>query len=106
MSEKLQKILADLRNSLTELYGERLERLVLFGSQARGDAESDSDIDVLVVLRGGVDAGAEIEKSGDIAACLSRDYDTVISLVFVSDRQYATRKSPLLLNVRREGIVI
>jgi predicted nucleotidyltransferase len=33
------------------MYGERAERVVLFGSRARGDAHRDSDYDVAVFLR-------------------------------------------------------
>jgi uncharacterized protein len=57
MSEKLATILAELRRHLEALYGPRLVHLVLYGSQARGDAEPSSDIDVLVVLQGPVDSG-------------------------------------------------
>ena len=41
-------------------YGDRLVQLVLCGSQARGNAEPGSDIEVLVVLWGEVNAGQEI----------------------------------------------
>jgi len=51
MTAQLKAILSELHARLSELYGKRLERLVLYGSQARGDAEPDSDIDVLVVLK-------------------------------------------------------
>jgi len=38
MDEELQAIVAELRDYFEQLYGPRLARLVLFGSQARGDA--------------------------------------------------------------------
>lgn len=41
MNEKLTAILAELRQYLEALYGERLVQIVLYGSQARGDARSD-----------------------------------------------------------------
>jgi len=55
-----QSILTDLHSRLTELYGARIDRLLLFGSQARGDAVDGSDVDVLVVLHGDVQPGEEI----------------------------------------------
>jgi predicted nucleotidyltransferase len=47
MNERLAIILNELRRALETIYGERLEQVILFGSQARGDAQFGSDIDVL-----------------------------------------------------------
>lgn len=99
-------IVSELRQHLETLYDERLAQVVLFGSQARGDAVSGSDIDVLVVLHGPVSPGQEIARTGETAARLSLKYDTVISCTFVSADRYATERSPLLLNVRREGVPV
>jgi predicted nucleotidyltransferase len=101
-----QAILTDLRYRLTELYGPRLDRLLLFGSQARGDAADGSDVDVLVVLHDEVRPGEEIRRTGGIVAELSLANDLVISCSFISSRRFIAEKSPFLLNVRREGIAI
>ena len=57
MNENLPEILAELRHYFNDLYGDRLVQLILYGSQARGDAKPDSDIDILVVLNEPVSAG-------------------------------------------------
>jgi predicted nucleotidyltransferase len=106
MNPKIQSILTELRRHFEDLYGERLVRMVLFGSQARGDAESGSDIDVLVVLKGKVSPCEEIARTSEITADLSLQHDEVISCVFVSDKQFQQERSPLLINVRREGVAI
>ena len=98
-------ILAELRLQLEALYGPRLARLILYGSQARGDAEAGSDIDVMVVLEGQINPGEEIERTGKIVAGLSLQYDEVICSVFVSAERFEREQSPLLINVRREGII-
>ncbi|MBE9119156.1 nucleotidyltransferase domain-containing protein [Lusitaniella coriacea LEGE 07157] len=54
MNQKLKSILNQLRSHFEQIYGDRLVKMVLFGSQARGDARPDSDIDVLIVLKGEV----------------------------------------------------
>jgi predicted nucleotidyltransferase len=41
-------ILKRFRAGLDKLYGDRIERVVLFGSRARGDAHEDSDYDILL----------------------------------------------------------
>src|SRR6266487_4075414 len=99
-------ILTDLHHRLTELYGPRLDRLLLFGSQARGDAVEGSDVDILVVLHGEVRPGEEIRRTGGIVAELSLANDLVISCAFVSSQRFMAEKSPFLLNVRREGITL
>jgi predicted nucleotidyltransferase len=106
MDEKLRTILTELRQRFEGLYGERLVQMVLFGSQARRDAEPGSDIDVLIVLRGSVNPGEEITRTGELTALLSLQYDVVISRIFMSAEQFSSEQSPLLLNVRREGVPV
>ena len=105
MNPRVRTILDELRPRLEEIYGKRLVQLVLFGSQAREDAESESDIDLLVVLQGPVNPGEEIARTGEATAALSLKYDVVISCTFTSKERYNTERSPLLLNVRREGVI-
>ena len=103
---QLRSLLAELRSRFEALYGPRLVRLMLFGSQARGDAESGSDIDVLVVLEGPVRPGEEIRRSLNDVAELSLENNMVFSCVFVSRDRFESELSPLLINVRREGVPV
>ncbi|RJR35388.1 MAG: nucleotidyltransferase domain-containing protein [Deltaproteobacteria bacterium] len=102
----LEKILKELRRRLEALYGPRLVGLSLYGSQARGEAEAGSDIDVLVILQGPVSPCAEIDRTINDVAELSLDYGVVIACVFVSLEAYKHEQSPLLLNVRQQEITI
>jgi uncharacterized protein len=104
MSDKVKSILAELRRRFEALYGPRLVKMVLYGSQARGDAEPGSDIDVLMVLGGSVDPSDELSRTLDDTVALSYQYGQSIMCVFVSEEEYAHERSPLLLNVRREGV--
>ncbi len=106
MSERLRSLLTELRSRFEALYGPRLARLVLFRSQARGDAEPGSDIDVLVVLEGPVRPGEEIRRSINHVAELSLENNVVFSCVFVSRDRFEMEISPLLINVRREGVLV
>ncbi|MCC6475701.1 nucleotidyltransferase domain-containing protein [bacterium] len=99
----LQTILDELREKLSLHYGDRLAKLVLYGSQARGDAEPDSDIDVLVVLKGEVRPLKEIAATGEITAKLSADNTVVLNTLFVSQREYEARQEPVIINAYREG---
>ena len=106
MNYKLQAILSVLRTEFERIYGERLEKMVLFGSHARGDAEQYSDIDVLVVLKGSVRTGDEIERTGQFVSSLCLENNVVISCVFMDEERFRTRHGPLLRNIRREGVAI
>ncbi len=103
---RLKTILAELRGRFEGLYGDRLLRLILYGSQARGDARRWSDIDVLVVLRRPVQPGQEIRRTGGIVSELSLQYDTVIQCMFMEEERFREDDEPLLYNVRREGIEV
>ena len=65
MSDPTTAILPQVRPRLAEVFGDRLRGVVLFGSEARGDAEPDSDIDLLVLLEGPIDLGADIRTIVD-----------------------------------------
>ncbi|MBC7077226.1 MAG: nucleotidyltransferase domain-containing protein [Synergistales bacterium] len=102
----VRQIVEEYRARLKEILGEELEAVVLYGSQARGDAEAGSDIDVLCVMRGWFDYGALIRKTAEAAAEISLKYDVVISTSFVTSEDYRRRKTPFLMNVRREGVAV
>ena len=106
VNNPLKMILDRLKLELKNCYSDRLNQLILFGSQARGDAQPDSDIDVLVILRGDVNAGEEIEKTSYFIADLCLETDTVISCIFMAEDQFRNRSSPLLRNIQREGITL
>jgi len=79
---------------------------MLFGSQARGDADPGSDIDVLVVLEGQVRPGEEIRRTLDPVAELSLENNVVFSCIFVPRERFENELSPLLINVRRDGVAV
>jgi len=106
MGQRLSSILAELRAALEKTYERRLVQVILYGSQARGDAEAGSDIDVLVVLKGPVRPGEEIARLGPFLTDLLLAHGTLVSCAFVSEERFRREQSPFLMNVRREGVVV
>ena len=106
MHPKLSAILAELKPQLEEIYQERLVQMVLYGSQARGEATSDSDIDVLIVLQDPVNLGDEVTRVSPLISALSLKYNEVISCLFIEESRFKNRQGALLRNVRKEGIPI
>ena len=63
-------ILQEFRQELAKFSGKRLVKLILFGSQARGNANENSDLDIMVVLKGTISPGDEVIRMADIATPL------------------------------------
>jgi predicted nucleotidyltransferase len=68
-------ILRRYRVALDEMYGTRLERVVLFGSRVRGDAHEDSDYDVAVFLSVLADRPAEMNRLADLSTKIIAEED-------------------------------
>ncbi|MFM2041791.1 MAG: hypothetical protein RLY86_367 [Pseudomonadota bacterium] len=104
MNPAIRPILEELKAGLTALYGDRLDRVILYGSQARGDARPDSDIDVLVVLTGPWHRLTEIERTGPLVSGLSLAHDITLTLLFGTAEDLGTHPGLFYGTVRREGI--
>jgi predicted nucleotidyltransferase len=79
---------------------------VLFRSRARGDYESDSDIDVLVVLKGSEGDLPEPYEDVPIEMEFDLKYGIMVSILTIDEERFRKRQSPMLINVRREGLAI
>lgn len=102
--EKIDTILKEVKARLGALYADRLKEVILFGSYARGDYTEGSDIDLLVLLDRLDEPEAERERYLSAICELSLKYDTVVSVVPMDYRVFRSKKTPLTLNVTREGV--
>jgi predicted nucleotidyltransferase len=97
-------VLVRFRRVLDETYGNRLERVVLFGSRARGDARPDSDYDVAVFLRDLDDCSAEMNRLADLATEILYSEGEFIHAMPYRAGSYADVGTPLMHEVRTTGI--
>jgi uncharacterized protein len=96
-------ILKRFRAALAELYGDRLERVMLFGSRARGDAGGDSDYDVAVFIKDLGPFWGEVDRLVYLETECLYDTGAVINSMPYRARAYQDRTS-LMREIRREGI--
>jgi predicted nucleotidyltransferase len=102
----VRAVLAKVKERLLAIYGDEMRALVLFGSYARGDFTVGSDIDLALVLSGTRDRSAERKRYFDEICALDLEHDVVISVIPLGEDAYEKGGSPLILNIRREGVAI
>ena len=99
----LDPVLVRFRKALDEMYGSRLDRVVLFGSRARGDARPDSDYDVAVFLKNFNDRWSEVDRIVPVVTAIL--YDDGAFIHAMPYRAGADQeRSPLMQEIRREGL--
>ena len=106
MTEQPQSnpILQRFRVALHEMYGDRLERVVLFGSRARGDADEESDYDIAVFLRDLSNQPAEMNRLADLATDILYTGGPFIHAMPYPAGFYNDERMPLMYAIRAEGI--
>jgi uncharacterized protein len=97
-------LLKRFRATLAEIYGERLERVILYGSRARGDAREDSDYDVAVFVRDMPDRIAELYRLADLSTAILSDGGPFIHAMAYPVGSYNDPRMPLMYAIRTEGI--
>lgn len=101
------KVIKDFKLCMKDHYGERLDKIVLYGSYARGDFHEESDIDFMIVLK-----DEEIQPYHEIYDIhkkvnqLTLKHDLIISYVPTALKKFQNARTPLLYNVRKEGITV
>jgi predicted nucleotidyltransferase len=101
---QLEPILRELSEALRDRYRERYVGLWLYGSQARGDAGPESDIDVLLILTRSERPAVEVDRYVDILADLNLRSGVLLSVLPVEESALRDASGPFWRNVRAEGI--
>jgi predicted nucleotidyltransferase len=82
------------------------DRMILFGSQARGDARPDSDWDLLVLLDKPRKEETDEDKAYELVL-MGWEHGSYLSIKIYTKEQWETRKySPFYENVVNDGIEI
>lgn len=102
----VKRLLRELKEALESIYGEDFRGLYLYGSYARGEEDSESDLDLIIVLKDFEDYWEEVERTGQVIAQLSLKYGVSLSPVRVREREWLRRDTPFLAQVHRECVPV
>jgi predicted nucleotidyltransferase len=96
-------VLNRFKAALDTMYGSRMERVVLFGSRARGEARDDSDYDIAVFLKSLGDRWQELDRLADLRLEFLDETGAFFDAKPYPATAYSER-TPLMREIRREGV--
>ena len=105
----VKKVSNEVVEKSIELMGEKIDRIILYGSYARGDFTSESDIDILILLNCAEKEVIHYRKQIDIIASrIGLENDILVSLMIVDKHLFEDRVKVLnfFQNVQKEGVTL
>jgi len=100
------RILREVKSRLVDVYGDGIRHVILFGSQARGDATPESDVDVAIVIRDDLNP-REVERSLDqFLWDVVVDEGELIVTIAMNESKFRDAHASCIMNIKSEGIII
>ena len=106
MDEKVEKILKEIKRYLKDRYGNKIKKVILYGSYARGEATEDSDVDVLIVVSDDLDPDEVEEYLAPLIGNFLAYWGELVPAIVIKDSEFLKEQSDFLINVRKEGIAV
>jgi predicted nucleotidyltransferase len=97
-------LLARIKSRLQAVYGDRLGGVVLYGSEARGEATPDSDVDILVLLTGPVELGRELHTIIESLYPLQLEMARILEAFPVDEADYLRGEYAWYRNAQKDGL--
>ena len=109
MPNKIDKLLKQFLKELENILGNRLKKVLLYGSYARGDYNRNSDLDIMILTDLSDEEIIEYRnKIWDVACNMELENDIIISPLVKNIQKYNERIDivPFYTNVQKEGVVL
>lgn len=107
MSEVMEDLLKEYIDNVKKIYGSHLKQIILYGSYARGDFTSDSDVDIMLLVDLPED---RLDEFSDMLSEVGFDYNVTYDIWFmpvvknIDHFHYWCKTYPFYSNVVKEGI--
>ena len=106
VTSRQNRIVKKCKEALASYYGTRLQRVILYGSIARGQTTPTSDIDLLVLLSPPFNYFTELRQVVEILYPIQLDSERLISAKPASVEDFEAGNISLYRNARREGVTV
>lgn len=106
---QLDSLLQRAVKVIADIFGDKLNKVVLFGSYARGDYDDGSDVDILIIADIAAEKLSDYKEAIDeLCGDLLCDYGVVVSIIEKDAESYNRYKKtlPFYKNIEAEGIKI
>lgn len=106
---QLQAVLEKVKNASAQLYGDKLNRIILYGSYARGDNTDESDIDIMIVLNCEPDEIKRLRKPTiEMTSDISLEQEVLLSVLLRDKKHFEDNLDflPFYRNIVKEGVMI
>lgn len=109
MPQTMQSLIEQYIAEIKKIYGTHLRKVILFGSYARGDFRSDSDVDIMILLdMSDVDLKAYSQQLSYMTYDFNLDNDLDIKPIAKSEEHFRkwVVNYPFYANINEEGVVL
>ena len=109
MPNRINDIINQFILEISNLLGNRLKKVILYGSYARGDYDKNSDVDIMILTDLNDKEIIKYRmKVRDIACDIELDNDIIISPLVRNIDRYNERTNvvPFYMNIQKEGVVV
>ena len=106
---ELQVVLEKIKDRSEKLFGQALDKIILYGSYARGDYTDESDIDIMIILNcSDRDVRKMRRMATEIASDISLEQDVFLSILLRDKKHYEENIEffPFYRNISREGVAV
>jgi len=102
----IEHALEEVRSRLEKVFQNRLQKVVVYGSQARNEAPEDSDIDLMVVLEEPVKLGEDLETIIGALYPVQIELDRPIHAMPVAAEDFDAGQYTVYRHAKQEGILL